>query len=272
MASNVEHSFHGLEIGVRRTSGARALRVVHPAAQIIDSHRHDWPLLTLPLLGGYDELCDDGSVSVRGPAAVIHPAGRCHSNCIHAHGMETFSIEFDPAWLRDSSLRAKLNRSYYCVGGAVSLAGRSLARLWAEPTAREPSLQKATAHFVHLATGAPQRAAPVWLGRAREHLESGERMTAADLASELGLNPRWLAHAYRSLTGEGLHETRRRRRVEHAVQLLRSTDEPIAEIAVTVGFCDQSHLNRALRQLTGRTPVQIRAEREQLSRLVDTPV
>jgi len=49
---------------------------------------------------------------------------------------------------------------------------------------------------------------------------------------------------------------------------LRSTDEPIAEIAALAGFCDQSHLNRALRLLTGRTPVQIRAEREQLSQLI----
>jgi AraC family transcriptional regulator len=270
MASNAEHLFHGMEIGVRRTSGARALRVVHPAAQVIDSHRHDWPLLTLPLLGGYDELGDDGSVSVLGPAAVVHPAGRCHSNCIHARGMETFSIEFDPAWLREPSLKRRLNQSYYCVGGSVALAGRSLAKLWADPAASETKLQDATANFVLLATETPQKAAPVWLGRARRRLESSDRTTAEELAGELGLNPRWLAHAYRSLTGEGLHETLRRRRVEHAVQLLRSTDEPIAEVAATAGFCDQSHLNRALRLLTGRTPVQIRAEREQLRRLLDS--
>jgi len=268
MASNAGHLFHGMEISVRRMSGARALRVVHPAAQVIDSHRHDWPLLTLPLLGGYDELCDDGSVSVQGPAAVVHPAGRCHSNCIHARGMETFSIEFDPNWLRDSSLKPKLDQSYYCVGGSVALAGRSLAQLWADPATSEAHLQNATACFVHLATAVPQRTTPNWLGRARKRLESSERATAAELANELGLNPRWLAHAYRSLTGEGLHETLRRRRVEHAVQLLRSTDEPIAEVAAAAGFCDQSHLNRSLRLLTGRTPVQIRAEREQLSQLL----
>jgi len=235
---------------------------------MIHSHRHDWPLLTIPLLGGYDELCDDESVSVHGPAAVVHPAGRCHSNCIHARGMETFSIEFDPAWLRDFTLQRRLTRSYYCVGGSVALAGRSLAQSWADATATEAELQDATAQFVHLATGVPQRIAPAWLGRARKRLESSERTTAAELASELGLNPRWLAHAYRSFTGEGLNETLRRRRVEHAVQLLRSTDEPIAEIAALAGFCDQSHLNRALRLLTGRTPVQIRAEREQLSQLI----
>src|SRR3954469_9645164 len=128
MAAKAGHLFHGLEIGVRRLSGARALRVVHPAAQVIAPHRHDWPLLTLPLLGGYDEQCEEGLVSVHGPAAVLHPPGRCHANCIHAHGMETFSIEFDPAWLGNDVLKARLSRSHYAIGGPVALAGRSLAQ------------------------------------------------------------------------------------------------------------------------------------------------
>ena len=268
MAANTEYLFHGLEIGVRRTSGSRALRVVHPAAQIIASHRHDWPLLTLPLLGGYDEECDDRPVSVQGPAVVLHPPGRCHANCIHARGMETFSIEFDPAWLRDDSLKSKLDRSYYWVGGRVALAGRSLARMWAERHANETELQNATASFLRMATAVAPKPSPAWLRQARERLESSARTTAIDLARELGLNPRWLAHAYRTLTGEGVHETLRRRRVEQAVQLLRSSDQAIAEVADECGFCDQSHLNRALRLLTGRTPVQIRAEREPLRQLI----
>lgn len=81
---------------MRRLSGARAIRVTHPAGQQIDAHRHDWPLLTFPILGGYCEEMDDGTVAIDGPAAILHPAGRCHANCIHRRGMETFSIEFDP--------------------------------------------------------------------------------------------------------------------------------------------------------------------------------
>ena len=231
MASNAEHLFHGMEIGVRRTSGARALRVVHPAAQVIDSHRHDWPLLTLPLLGGYDELGDDGS-RIRARARGGRPSRRAVPFGLHPRAWDGNVLDrVRPGVAAEPSLKRRLNRSYYCVGGSVALAGRSLAKLWADPAASETKLQDATANFVLLATETPQKAAPVWLGRARRRLESSDRTTAEELAGELGLNPRWLAHAYRSLTGEGLHETLRRRRVEHAVQLLRSTDEPIAEVA-----------------------------------------
>jgi AraC family transcriptional regulator len=69
---------------------------------------------------------------------------------------------------------------------------------------------------------------------------------------------------YRRTAGEGLQETIMRRRIERAVEPLRAADIPIAEIAAGTGFCDQSHLNRALKRLIGRTPAQVRAERELL--------
>jgi AraC family transcriptional regulator len=86
------------------------------------------------------------------------------------------------------------------------------------------------------------------------------------------MHPRWLAHAYRQAAGEGMRDTIVRLRCEQAAHLLRSTDQPIAEIAAGAGFCDQSHLNRALGRLTGRTPVQIRSERRLLATLAISQV
>jgi len=85
-----------------------------------------------------------------------------------------------------------------------------------------------------------------------------------DIARRLDLHPAWLARAYRHATGEGLHETVRRRRVEQACILLRRSDRPLAEIALAAGFCDQSHMNRGFRATLGRTPAQVRAEQHRL--------
>ena len=262
------HAFHGFEIPVRCLSGARALRIVHPAGQLIPAHRHEWPLLTLPALGGYEEESDEGSVAVGGPAVVLHPPGRCHANCIHSLGMETFSIEFDPAWLGLSRSDRMFDRSFYWIGGPVPLASRGLARLWSDARSTEGVLQHATAAFLGMAIGSPRSAAPPWLDAVRRQIACGEATTAGRLASSLGIHPRWLAHAYRQAAGEGLHETMLRRRVEQAAHLLRTSDRAIADIAFTTGFCDQSHLNRALGRFTGRTPSQVRAERETLQALL----
>ena len=254
-----EHRFHGLELPVRSLPGARAIRVAHPAGQRIAPHRHDWPLLTLPILGGYCEELEDGAVAIDGPAAVLHPAGRCHANCIHDRGMETFSIEFDPAWLGPGGLGARLDRSRFRLGGRVSLASRRLARLWQDPAASDRQLRFATASFLATILEGRELARPSWLPSAAA-MASAQMPTAA-IARRLRLHPAWLARAYRDAAGEGLHETARRRRVERAVTLLRCSDEPIAEVAAAAGFCDQSHLNRAFAALLGRTPLQVRQER-----------
>ena len=268
MTTKRPHAFHGLEIEVRTLTGARALRIVHPAGQRIPPHRHDWPLLTLPALGGYEEETDDGSVGVTGPAVVLHPPGRCHANCIHPLGMETFSIEFDPGWLRLSRTDALFDRSYYWIGGTVALASRRLAKLWSDSEVSETELQRATALFLRTAHSAPSVIRPPWLSAVQREISGGQERTAGRIASALGIHPRWLAHAYRQAIGEGLHDTILRRRVEQAAHLLRSSDRRIADVAFDSGFCDQSHLNRALRRFTGRTPAQLQLEREPLQALL----
>lgn len=259
------HHFFGLEIAVRSFSGARGLRIIHPRNQIIREHRHDWPLLTLPALGGYEEQCDDGVVQVSGPSVVLHPAGRCHANCIHRRGMETFSIEFDPAWLGVSP--HLLDRTRYWIGGSVPLRSRALVRQWMDLSLNEKSVQAATQMFLERAFGTGQRTLPSWLPDVRRQLAGGAQLTARSIAQQLDLNPRWLAHAYRTAVGEGLQETIMRLRCEEAADLLRSTSHPIAAIAADCGFCDQSHLNRSMKRLIGRTPRQVRAEAEGFGRL-----
>ena len=262
-----KHRFHGLELRVRSLPGARASRVIHPPGQRIDEHRHDWPLLTIPALGGYREEFDGGAIAIDGPAVIFHPPGRCHANCIHARGMETFSIEFDPAWLKHSGVHLPFDRSRYWLGGEVALASRRLMRLWTVGRVDERSVRDGTAAFLRAAHAQPAQRVPTWFERARR-LTSRHGLPASDIARRLDLNPTWLAHAYRTAAGEGLRETAIRRRVEEAVAALRDTSRPIADIALDHGFCDQSHLNRALRRLTGRTPLQIRSEGAQLRALI----
>jgi AraC family transcriptional regulator len=79
------------------------------------------------------------------------------------------------------------------------------------------------------------------------------------IAESLNLHPAWLARRYRQATGEGLHETLRRKRVERALTALRASDAPLAEVALDSGFCDQPHMNRCFRQVLGQSPQAYRS-------------
>jgi AraC-like DNA-binding protein len=44
------------------------------------------------------------------------------------------------------------------------------------------------------------------------------------------------------------------RRIDFACTLLKSTGEPLAQIAIASGLCDQAHLGRVFRRTMGITP------------------
>jgi AraC family transcriptional regulator len=252
-------SFKGLEIELRRHSGARVLRVVHPGRQAIEEHRHDWAYIGLYTLGSYREIYEDGEALMRGPSVALHPADRPHADEVGDAGLETLAIEFDPAWLRARGYEAAIDRSRIWTGGSVALATRRFARTISRSDTTESDLAAATFGFLKFALAAQPVAQPSWLRRVDDGL-TAPRASTVTIARTLDLHPAWLARAYRAATGEGIHETLRRKRVERACALLRRSDAPLADVAQAAGFCDQSHMNRVFHAVIGRTPQQVRRE------------
>lgn len=259
--------FKGLEIELRRFSGARVLRVAHPTRQEIDEHRHDWTYIGLYTLGRYHEIYDGGEALMSGPSAVLHPAGRPHADLVENVGLETLTIEFDRAWLRLHGFDRPLDRSRVWPGGEVALAGRRLAQVLSQPAISEERIGHATAQFLRFAFHAEESVFPAWVERVTSALAASTAPSTNEIARTLDLHPAWLARTYRAATGEGLHETARRRRVEQACGMLRRTDHSLADIALAAGFCDQSHMNRGFRATLGRTPAAVRAEQHLLETL-----
>ena len=265
MSKGEDSDFHGLEIGLQRLDGARAFRIVHPPGQRIAGHSHDWACLTLHVIGGYTETYDGGDIAIAGPAAVLHAPGRAHANAIDNSGLETVSIQFDLAWLRLAGIDVRLDRSYTWNGGTMAAAAKRVAALWADRQASEQDLAAALGRFI--ARGLDHETsepAPAWLHVVHEALRGEEPPTTIELARALQLHPAWLSRAYRAACGEGIQDAVRRKRVEKAALLLRTSSLPPCEIALESGFCDQSHMNRSLRTVIGRTPLQVRAETDRL--------
>lgn len=84
----------------------------------------------------------------------------------------------------------------------------------------------------------------------------GESVTLDDLAGAAAVSRFHFVRAFKLATGESPMAFLRRSRIERAKQLLRRGGQPIAEIAVSVGFYDQSHFSRIFRQIVGATPAQ----------------
>jgi AraC-like DNA-binding protein len=81
-----------------------------------------------------------------------------------------------------------------------------------------------------------------------------QKISLDTLASMAGLSPHHFARAFRESMGVPPHGYVLRRRLEHVEQMLRDTQLPLSQIALAVGFSDQSHLARHFRRLTGMPP------------------
>jgi AraC family transcriptional regulator len=88
------------------------------------------------------------------------------------------------------------------------------------------------------------------------HLD--ERLSIRVLANTVGLSPCYFAHAFKQSTGLSPHDYLVQRRVQRVEELLSETDMPISEIALAVGFADQSHCCRRFRERVGLTPSEYR--------------
>lgn len=86
------------------------------------------------------------------------------------------------------------------------------------------------------------------------HAHLADSVSLADLAREAGLSPFHFARQFRRTTGLPPHEYVTRCRVERARELLVRPGLGIADVAVQVGFCDQSHLARHYKRIFGLTP------------------
>jgi AraC-like DNA-binding protein len=74
------------------------------------------------------------------------------------------------------------------------------------------------------------------------------------LAQMAGLSVQHFSRAFKQTVGMPPHYYILRRRVERAQHMLRNTQLPLAQIALSAGFSDQSHLARHFRRITGLSP------------------
>lgn len=82
----------------------------------------------------------------------------------------------------------------------------------------------------------------------------------SDLSVHVGLSPSHFARKFRASTGLSLHRFVNRRRLEAALRRLKDQREPLAAVAIDLGFSSQSHMTRLFSSLTGMTPAKYRKQ------------
>jgi AraC family transcriptional regulator len=83
-----------------------------------------------------------------------------------------------------------------------------------------------------------------------------------DLSAVARRSAAHFARSFKHTFGESPHAYVMRRRLEKACHLMMTSSESLSQIALSVGFSDQSHLCKRFKQALGQSPSSWRRERE----------
>jgi AraC-like DNA-binding protein len=121
------------------------------------------------------------------------------------------------------------------------------------------TLEQADPRRVASGRPATERARRRLSDQAREALADDADRTLPDLARDLAVSPHHLSRVFRAINGHTISRHRMRLRARIAMERLAGGDHDLARLAADLGFADQSHLTRVVREETGHTPSALRA-------------
>jgi AraC family transcriptional regulator len=236
-----------------------------PAGLTLEPHYHEHANISFALAGAFEETIGARSHQVTPFDLILRPAGEKHANRYLKGSSRSLIIEVASARLpmirettdvletaglfRTKTFSSFGRRIYREFTSCDSFAALSIESLILELLV-ESSRQL---------RDASQRA-PQWLLQVRDllHDEISTTWTLLELATLVGHHPAHLARAFRNQFGCTVGEYVRKLRADEAMELLQQTERPIADIAVSLGFYDQSHFTHFFQLQTGMTPKAFR--------------
>ncbi|WP_395457516.1 helix-turn-helix domain-containing protein (plasmid) [Azospirillum melinis] len=232
-------------------------------------HAHDHHQIVLPIAGTLDMEVGGACGRVGDGRGVLVADGVPHS--FRSGGANRFVVLDVPAAGLVPEAAVRACDAFFAIDGALDGLVRYLA---AEAADRplDPVLAHHSAGLLLRTLEARQPPRPVSpispvskdpIDRALALMAEscGEALTVAELAAAAGLAPSRFHERFRARTGSTPARLLADLRLDRAEALLRDGRLPLAEVALAVGFSDQSALTRSLRRRRGTTPGAVRRSR-----------
>ncbi len=249
--------FYGAPTVERQLPGVRLAHLAATtSAEHVHEHSHDDAHFVLATHGRYETTA--WGPATEGPVLVYNPPSVVHRDRFVDEGGYFLAVSFGAGdWRGLADGRAAID-ALRLTGPVARRAALRLTRSLLSTDAETLSLEALSLELAAEAL-APARDSdhpPPWLALAETFLADAfdQPIGVADLARVAGVHPVHLARGYRRWLGAAPGERLRTRRLERAADLLMQGRVSIGEIALSAGFCDQSHLNRQFRLAYGVTP------------------
>jgi AraC family transcriptional regulator len=233
--------------------------------RVVGRHSHEEAHFVFVLDGLYVSSAAGAAAVSCGPTLIFNPAGTTHrdrfearTRAVEGHFL-TLSVSTDV--MEAATMGGRPPDTAMALSSPEALEmGRRIAREVDAWTTGSPLVSESLAFMLLSSVTRPREpdacAPPRWLAVACEllHDRCTEDIHIAEVAQAAGVHPVHLARVFRRYQGCTPGDYLRRRRLERSDVLLRDTTRPIAEVALSCGFSDQSHFANAFKRHRGLTP------------------
>jgi AraC family transcriptional regulator len=249
----------------RRFDGLILTETQHHKSNWLPVHSHQNAYFCFVRRGEYSERFGNAERLCKPMTLTFHPPEEKHTEQVLTPRTASFNLEFEPERLHKfQQIIPSLREPAELRGGP---AADVMLRLHHEfhrddavtPLAVEGLTLELLSHF-YRAGKSSHSAVPLWLHQVRDlmHDQFAEKLELSHLAHIAGVHPVYFIQVFRKHFDCTPGTYQRRLRVEAAKQFLMKNEIGLSEIAVRVGFVDQSHFTRTFKQHTGITPAAFR--------------
>jgi len=201
-------------------------------------HRHQEAYAALVLSGSFEEAGDLGRLRVVAGDVVLHDGFEAHLDRFAASGAVMLN------------LRLRMSESF--TPGLARIADPDLIVRTAEK-------DRVEAVSLLLASAVRQRSTFMdWPDELAAALIQNPSHILSRWGMRNGLAPWTLSRGFVQVFGISPEAFRAQARARQARRSIETTVEPLAQIAADLGFSDQSHMTRDVKQLTGMAPMALR--------------
>lgn len=263
---NFPQGFYGKLLSQSRFGDFKLSETGYTAGQELPKHSHALSYLCMTVRGRYCETSERTTQQCAPLTLAFHPAGAEHRVYFDSGEARLFNVEVEEQWMkRLRECQMGMDHPVYYRGGPPSwLAFRlykeyksmdTLSALMMEGLLLEIMVEASRSSVKEMKSKPPD-----WLTKARDLLHDSfvQSLSLKQIATSAGVHPVHLAVRFRKHYGSTIGDYVRKLRIDFACSQLVETDQPLIEIALAAGFCDQSHFSRTFKQITGVSPSEYR--------------
>lgn len=200
----------------------------------LERHVHAEPYAALVLSGGYEEAGDHGRFFVNAGDAIFHDAFEAHLNHFLKQGAIVLNLRLAPT-------------GCYATG-----VGRVVDPDFVVRVAEKDRSAAADLLLSVAVRWTPQLAD--WPDELAAILMECPSLKLSEWGTEKGIAPWTISRGFAQVFGVSPEAFRARVRARKAWKAVQGTPVPLATIAAELGFADQAHMTRSVKELTGLPP------------------